>query len=536
MRNRTQQGLGREPAHRMVKWIFDDEHGLLSSMDCRQDFVDLTSFILKPGAAASSHVEPTPVRIPRGALAASQATIGSQPGALASSQGGVGPSKVAEVPAASAEEASETAQAHKARHPKYRRDCARCRWLKHGRDWQRLVAIKERVTGKNISPIVEKPATVPGAWGLGCTLCANRRAPAGAYAQGDGRKSLWASFAVTQESVSLLSIRRHCTSLFHKDAVQDFQGASTISAGGPLVGGADVDDAGELQGVMTGRHGGGVPRTEKFVWAVRACKASHSDLSFKRFCEDNDLTTVLPASGVLRDSSTQACLKMRRAVAAVLKDDDQALLRHSVRMAFSEDDCDQTRIIRVRIVQAHPRVKVKEILGGLRRDFGYTAEENAEATWDALTRGLCTRLCGKRNAHQVHGPQDEIDPCLVEKLKEITFCGASDGGPAAISGIQTLKHSGRFPNLRYQFRDRPHTTRTIQKHTVQVMEEGHVLLEHFITKKGSFAKRAKHSRRFQEIWKRKQKDDPNDLYNVLEFHGLVRRTVQQRLFVWDHIP
>ena len=56
----------------------------------------------------------SPVRIPRGALAASQATIGSQPGALASSQGGVGPCKVAEVPAASAEEASETAQAHKA--------------------------------------------------------------------------------------------------------------------------------------------------------------------------------------------------------------------------------------------------------------------------------------------------------------------------------------------------------------------------------------------------------------------------------------
>lgn len=93
MRNRTQQGLGREPAHRMVKWIFDDEHGLLSSMDCRQDFVDLTSFILKPGAAASSHVEPTPVRIPRGALAASQATIGSQPGAL------LAPSQVRWLPA-----------------------------------------------------------------------------------------------------------------------------------------------------------------------------------------------------------------------------------------------------------------------------------------------------------------------------------------------------------------------------------------------------------------------------------------------------
>ena len=77
----------------MVKWIFDDEHGLLSSMDCRQDFVDLTSFILKPGAAASSHVEPTPVRIPRGALAASQATIGSQPGAL------LAPSQVRWLPA-----------------------------------------------------------------------------------------------------------------------------------------------------------------------------------------------------------------------------------------------------------------------------------------------------------------------------------------------------------------------------------------------------------------------------------------------------
>jgi hypothetical protein len=107
----------------------------------------------------------------------------------------------------------------------------------------------------------------------------------------------------------------------------------------------------------------------------------------------------------------------------------------------------------------------------------------------------------------VNGPNDAVCTHLSEKLKAITFAGASDGAEVAIQGIQNLRTSGRLPNLRYQFRDRPHTTRTCVKNTLSYMGEGRELLDALVSGQNSFCKRVKFSRRFQQLWKASQQAD-----------------------------
>ena len=108
-----------------------------------------------------------------------------------------------------------------------------------------------------------------------------------------------------------------------------------------------------------------------------------------------------------------------------------------------------------------------------------------------------------RGAARSQVVEDHVDEVLLERLKKITMVGATDGCAAPIKSVQLLRER-HLPNLRYQFRDRPHTTRTCVKGVLKYMAEGRALLEALITNKGSFAKKARYSRRFQQIWVRKQ--------------------------------
>ena len=103
---------------------------------------------------------------------------------------------------------------------------------------------------------------------------------------------------------------------------------------------------------------------------------------------------------------------------------------------------------------------------------------------------------------------------LAKRLQAITYAGSTDGCSTVINAVQQLKNDGLLPNLRYQFRDRPHTTRTIIRLVFKVMLEGAKLREVLITGKKSFAKRACYSKRFALIWRLVQKEDPADIFNV----------------------
>ena len=155
-------------------------------------------------------------------------------------------------------------------------------------------------------------------------------------------------------------------------------------------------------------------------------------------------------------------------------------------------------------------------MAGVVRDFGHSIDECADAAWESL-RALCVNRVGRRSFDGVHGPKDAACSQLLERLQAITFAGSSDGAEVAIQGLQKLRTSGRLPNLRYQFRDRPHTTRTCVKNTMSYMEEGQALLDALVSGQNSFCKRVKYSRRFQQLWKKRQQADRASSQHVDDF-------------------
>ena len=161
----------------------------------------------------------------------------------------------------------------------------------------------------------------------------------------------------------------------------------------------------------------------------------------------------------MSDTGRTACMKITSALGAVLEQQHQAILRKGQRLAFSVDERDQVFINRVRIVVINPEVRACEFVAGVIRDYGHGIDQCANAVWTSL-RSLCVKRKGTRNRDCVTGPGDALDEGLLQRLKEITFAGASDGAEVAVQGVRSLRLSGRLAKLRYQFRDRPHTTRS----------------------------------------------------------------------------
>ena len=155
-----------------------------------------------------------------------------------------------------------------------------------------------------------------------------------------------------------------------------------------------------------------------------------------------------------------------------------------------------------------PRPGSEDFFAGLVRDYGYMAEDSANAIYECL-RILCTVRGGRRKvsaddpAGLTTGPEDYVDEELLQRVVNMTVAGASDGCKVALNSVQEVQKR-YLKNLRYQFRDRPHTTRTCQKGVLKYMNEGRQLMSALISGEKSFAKRCKHSRRFQQIWLRKQ--------------------------------
>ena len=357
-----------------------------------------------------------------------------------------------------------------------------------------------------MTPIAEKPAEMPGPFGIGCTLCAN-------YVVGkiSAKGSVFSKFQVASlATMQGTEIRRHCQSDLHKKAMAQLQSSQSSQSG--LQPECALEP--EATGVST-TCAEEVPRPDKFVWAATTCHAAGSWRDYRQFCETADLTSYLTSGSRVTDSSKQTCMKLNSAWGAVLEDEHQAVLRKGTRLAFSFDERDQVFVNRIRVVVCSPQVVAHEFIGGVVRDFGHGIDECADAAWESL-KSLCMIRKGRRGPDQVKGPGDVLDVKLLERLQDITFAGSSDGAEVAIQGIQKLRLSARLPKLRYQFRDRPHTTRTCVKNTLSYMEEGQILLEALVSGKESFCKRVKFSRRFQQLWKKHQKADLGDFLAVLE--------------------
>ncbi len=385
--------------------------------------------------------------------------------------------------------------------------------------WAHATTVIFGAKGQRFSCIAERPVREGGPWALGCVLCANRLAAISAGGLSKScdsydpkvarRCAVWATFNARGSSVSKKGVRKHCQAQFHQGALRATSGCQP---------GADWGHIDRVDGVCAGTLVGEVPRPDRFVAAILSTRGGESARAFAKHTAIADLTSALPSVGVLRDGSPKTHQKCLACASTVLLEEDQTLLKSSVRLAFSEDDRDQVRILRIRIVYTKPTVGTKEFFGGGGRgglrDYGFTAEANSNATWLAL-QTLCCRRRGRRGPDNATSPDDAVDQQLLAHVQDICFCGASDGALVALEGIQKLRQEGLLRNLRYQFRDRPHTTRSIIRCTFAMCQESEALLESLIYGERSFAKRARYSRRFSEIWVRKQRESPTDFYNIL---------------------
>ena len=506
----------------LCDWIWDDS-GLLMELHCDRNYVDITAFrntaeaapanamsgacgevaaSSQGGKAAHSRQGASNDGSPELAVA-SERTAVSCHGAAASTpcaRGAAGlrtssgahvhADVIALVPNDPPEENHDVA------HPKFVKLCPRCTWRRSGQRWQLAHAFYHPVTGKLSSPIVEKPPEWPGRWAIGCSVCARHVSQ-----KSDIHSRKYGAFAQFTVRTSTMmqgqEIRRHCKSELHTQAMADLQRAATCLTEATT----EVDAIGVSTSCTPD-----VPRPEKFVWAVTNCNAANSYRDFEQFSESAALSSCLPSGRIKSDSGKTVCRNLITAWGAVLSEEHRSVLSKGQRLSFSFDERDQVFVNRVRIVVCHPRVKAYEFVAGVIRDFGHGIDECADATWESL-EALCVKHVGRRGPDGVNGPEDAVCSKLSTKLQAVTFAGSSDGAEVAIQGIQKLRTSGRLPNLRYQFRDRPHTTRTCVKNTLSYMGEGRELLDALVSGQNSFCKRVKFSRRFQQLWKECQRAD-----------------------------
>ena len=104
-------------------------------------------------------------------------------------------------------------------HPKFVKGCAPCRWRHNGKRWQQEFSFQHPRTGATVSPITERPASMPGPWAIGCVLCANFVAQRGRNSL--GRCSAFSKFEVRSLNTSQgPEIKRHCGSEFHAEAME----------------------------------------------------------------------------------------------------------------------------------------------------------------------------------------------------------------------------------------------------------------------------------------------------------------------------
>ena len=74
-----------------------------------------------------------------------------------------------------------------------------------------------------------------------------------------------------------------------------------------------------------------------------------------------------------------------------------------MRIAISDDDRDQHRVLRIRVVWEKPSVGYAEFFGALLKDYGFDAEECRAATVEGLQR-----LCSTRSEKQLNGTHAEL--------------------------------------------------------------------------------------------------------------------------------
>jgi hypothetical protein len=493
----------------LLAWLFDSQ-GLLEQLHCRTDFVEVV--VLDLFAGSREHT-----------LRLAPPRLDGAPIPPPAPQG----MNIAQEPVAVDVAAVATARAA-CLHAKFDRKCARCRWAKHEARFCQMSAYRDGVTFDNCVAVAPAPSSGPDSdeFAIGCKLCARLLSEV-PHSLSNWRNSKWHTFRVCGDAVSFDGLSKHLKTGLHRRALEAYA-ARGLPAGRPADGSTvpePADTAAPAKSLADAAidESAYVPRKSKFEDAIRGCvRGQTGGMWAASHPSSTETLSPLITTGVFRDESRIARRKMLQSAAAVLDEEQREMLKRAVRIAFSDDDRDQQRILRIRVVWTHPRVGYAEFFGALLQDYGFDADACKAATLQGLQS-----LCRRRTGNQLQDAEAQLDESLWDAVRCKIFCGATDGAAVALKGVQLLA-GDTLPALRYQFRDRPHTTRTCVKMAFELCPESHEMQERLITGPQSFARRAKNSRRFREIWMRKQKEDDNLFWNVCQDLGYAKQRYDSR--------
>lgn len=266
--------------------------------------------------------------------------------------------------------------------------CAYCIWGKLGPKWQAELRDCHRKNGQPFCcPIISD--IIEGNFAVGCTVCRDA-----------GSKCSFGQFKVnTPKYVQMISFRRHIESSKHIAVCERLGIEVIISAKG----------AQKLQLAAN------APQSSLFLWGLTTTFTNSSYRSFQKFHQSSEVQLLMahcPGPSVTSNGSDQqlvpfkegdmqpdlqpehvrTCKQVTCAMASVISSADRRIMARAMRMSMAVDDCDQTRVMTLKMVTANPIIQVHSCVASVLRDPGHGIDDAVEATMAGITQACHVRV------------------------------------------------------------------------------------------------------------------------------------------------
>ena len=374
--------------------------------------------------------------------------------------------------------ASESDWAHRQRHPKQVKGCARCAFLSLGSQLrQGHGSYKHEVHGARARTVwlTQRPSHLPGLWALGCTFCAfaaQRRADARARQAEDvgelgstglpwrrprGRRgplanTKWARYEIRAfTQVAVRGVRQHAETLQHRRAAR----AYFMPARADTIISSQVDGDDEL-------FHRGVPQVADWLRGWRACQ---TPVSF-RAAEQNGVTeNFIQSSRQKCRASRKAFSAMVRVMGLTMRARKLRLLKNASSIALGLDDRGPYRLIIFRCTTEKGEhagmFPAKDwdgwtsgCLGVLRRGGSPSSKTLADLDSD-YSQAMANSVVLAIQRLTISPDTGLHDQQLTEAICRKVRVGVSDGAASAQKALRFLA-TGPMPNMLCLGRDWAH--------------------------------------------------------------------------------
>ena len=344
----------------------------------------------------------------------------------------------------------ESAEAHRARHPKPRPHCARCQWLQWGPQWKRRQGsclVERNRRDERIEWVAERSTPLGGQWGLGCLVCAHAMAKLGKEsslrAQGCKARicTKWAQFEVRPSSLQASHLSQHSSVRSHKLALSIYL-SPDVPVHEILQDATDMAESELFQG--------SVPQPADWLRAWRSLVEGTSFRESSRRCHTESFIAGLGSVA----PSRQAIISLQRIIVECMREEKRRVIKQAAYIALAVDDRCPHKLLRFRC--DHGDSFKEGVFGVLYRGGGGVTP--AVETWD-------DDFC-EREAESIMRVMREFCTSLTLGFDEgifrhLTACVriyVVDGCSAALKTGRVLKHK-HLPNLAFCLRDPAHAIR-----------------------------------------------------------------------------